>query len=112
MAKGERIRKRTRAEIRETMIQNLEERGLVEPVYRDMVEDYMTLWDQRQALDDDIAERGPIVYDAKRGMLVDNISVSRRCQVSHQMLAIYRDLGLRDQAVKAKVQAEDDDDAL
>ena len=96
--------------LRKSLLDNLEARGLYDPVYADMVEDYITLWTQRAQLDADIAERGVTVYDEKREMYVDNICVSRRVQVSHQMLAIYRDLGFREQAVKARVPDGEDDE--
>lgn len=96
--------------LRKTLLSNLAARGLVEPIYDDMVDDYIELWIQRAKLDADILERGVTVYDGKRDMMVDNICVSRRVQVSHQMLAIYRDLGFRDQAVKARAPDGEDDE--
>ena len=96
--------------LRKALLNNLAARDLIEPIYADMVDDYITLWTQRALLDEDIEERGVTVLDEKRGMLVDNISVSRRVQVSHQMLAIYRDLGFRDQAVKARAPDGEDDE--
>ena len=96
--------------LRRSLLDNLAARELVEPIYADMVDDYIALWKQRAQLDADIEDRGVTVFDEKRGMPVDNISVSRRVQVSHQMLAIYRDLGFRDQAVKARAPDGEDDE--
>ena len=46
----------------------------MEEVYRDKVEEYMTLWRQLRELQEDIEERGVTVMDEKRGMLVENRS--------------------------------------
>ena len=80
--------------LRKSLLDGLEVRGLVEEVYRDKVEEYMTLWRQLRELQEDIEERGVTVMDEKRGMLVENRSVSLATQVSKQMLAIYTALGL------------------
>ena len=81
--------------LKRSMLDGLEARGLVEDVYRDKVAEYMTLWAQLQALNQDVAERGVVVMDEKRGMLVENRSVSLATQVSKQLLAIYTALGLK-----------------
>ena len=81
--------------LRKSLLDGLEVRGLVEEVYRDKVEEYMTLWRQLRELQEDIEERGVTVMDEKRGMLVENRSVSLEVQVSRQMLAIYTALGFK-----------------
>lgn len=88
-------RERKRAELESSLLENLEARGLVEDVYRDKVQEYMGLWDRLQDLRQDIKLRGIAVLDAKRGMMVENRSVSLEIQVSRQMLAIYAALGFK-----------------
>ena len=88
-------REQDRSALERSMLENLEARGLVEDVYRDKVTEYMGLWDRLQDLRGDIAKRGLSVLDEKRGMLVENRSVSLEVQVSRQMLAIYTALGFK-----------------
>lgn len=97
-------------ELKADMLANLEARGLVEKVYTDKVNEYMDLWEQRIKLERDIRERGISVLDEKRGMMVENRSISLEVQVSRQMLAIYQALGFKDQALCAKAGAMDDDE--
>lgn len=102
--------KQTKAyrQLKQSMLDNLDARGLVEEAYRDKVEEYMDFWVQRQKLEADIAARGITVLDEKRGMLVENRSVSLAVQVSRQMLAIFKALGLQEDACTPS-QGEDDD---
>ena len=81
--------------LKQSLLDSLEARGLVEDVYRDKVEEYMTLWGQLRELQADIKARGVVVMDPKREMMVENRSVSLATQVSKQMLAIYTALGLK-----------------
>lgn len=83
-------------ELKSGLEANLEARGLVEPMYSDMLKHYLDLWLQFQSLQADITERGVTVWDAKRGMMVENRSVSLEIQVSRQMLNIYTALGFKD----------------
>ena len=105
-------RERKRAELESSLLENLEARGLVEDVYRDKVQEYMGLWDRLQDLRQDIKLRGIAVLDAKRGMMVENRSVSLAVQVSRQMLAIYDALGFKEQAKGAAISPGGEDDEL
>ena len=96
--------------LRKSLLDSLEARGLVEEVYRDKVEEYMALWRQLRALREDIEERGVTVMDEKRGMLVENRSVSLATQVSKQMLAIYTALGLKPAENSGRRSGVDDDE--
>lgn len=113
--------------IRKAMLQDLQARGLtaaksgaVAPagdrdrgaIYADMVEDYVALWLTRERLEADIAERGVTIMDEKRGLPVENCSVSARVRVSKQMTTIMQTLGYKDQAVKARRPEGDMDDDL
>lgn len=104
--------KQTKAyrQLKQSMLDNLDARGLVEEAYRDKVEEYMDFWVQRQKLEADIAARGINIPDEKRGMLVENRSVPLSVQVSRQMLAIFKALGLQEDACTPS--QGDDDDAL
>lgn len=97
-------------DLRRSLLDNLTARGLVEQAYTDKVEEYLDFWVQRQRLEADIAARGVTVPDEKRGMPVENRSVSLCVQVSRQMLAIFAALGLKDDACAASPQGEDEDE--
>lgn len=84
-------------ELRQSMMDSLEARGMVEAAYTDKVREYMNFWVQLQQLEADVAERGVSVLDEKRGMMVENRSISLAVQVSRQMLAIYTALGFKDE---------------
>ena len=116
--------------IRKAMLHDLQARGLTAPktdvggrgeasraeresqgaVYTDMVEDYVALWITREKLEADIAGRGVTVFDEKRGLPVENCSVSARVRVSKQMTTIMQTLGYKDQAIKARRPEGCDDD--
>ena len=84
-----------RAALEKSLLDNLEARGMVEDIYRDKVSEYMGLWDRLQDLRSDIQKRGVSIMDTRRGMPVENRSVSLEVQVSRQMLAIYTALGFK-----------------
>lgn len=99
--------------VRRTLLADLEARGLVEDVYKDKVAEYMDLWENFRAFQADIAERGAVVYDDKREMLVENRSASLAVQMSRQMLAIFTSLGFKDAACeKIGRRSADWDDEL
>ena len=96
--------------LRQSLIESLEARGLVEEIYRDKVDEYMDLWRQRMELRADIHSRGVSVMDAKRGMMVENRSVSLEIQVSKQMLAIFNALGFKPAECRTGRNGFDDDE--
>ncbi len=87
--------KRKANALRKSMTASLEERGLTGQIYADLVGDYIELWWHRAALEADIKARGVTVMDVKRGLPVENCSVSARVRVSAQMGKIYKDLGCK-----------------
>lgn len=98
-------------ELKAGMADSLEARGLVEPVYRELLDRYLELWCEYQALTEDIRERGVTVWDDKRSMLVENRSCTIRHQTSNKMLDIYKALGFQEiSAGAAKAAAYDDDE--
>lgn len=110
-------------DLKTSMEESLKERGLLNPkeekptdkVFQDLLNRYLDLWCEYQELSADIAERGVVVMDAKRGMLVENRSLTIRHQTSNKMLDIYTALGFRDiSAPRAglKTGGADQDDEL
>lgn len=119
---AERKLRRRANRIRKAMLRDLQERGLTAPkdgsdrdrgtIYTDMVEDYAALWITRERLEADISERGVTVMDEKRGLPVENCSVSARVRVSKQMTTIMQTMGYKDQAIKARRPEGDADEDL
>lgn len=102
-------------ELKASLEDSLQARGLIEPVYTELLSRYLDLWCEYQHLTDDINERGVVVMDEKRGMLVENRSLTIRHQTSNKMLDIYAALGFRDISAPrsgARVSAPLDDDEL
>ncbi|MBQ6398449.1 MAG: P27 family phage terminase small subunit [Oscillospiraceae bacterium] len=97
-------------ELKAGLADNLAARELVEPVYQDMLNLYMELWCEFQQLGEDIRERGVVVMDEKRGMLVENRSCTIRHQTSQKMLDIYNALGFRELSTRAPAPETDDDE--
>lgn len=92
------------------MIANLKARGLTDPIYKDMVDEYMELWERRRLLAEDVKERGVSVIDSARGGKTENRSISLGLQVSKQMLSIYSALGFNDMAKAAGMGSGEDDE--
>lgn len=88
---------------------NIKSRGLIEKVYADKVDEYMDLWQRRKELEADIDARGIVVLDERRGMLIENRSVSLEVQVSRQMLSIYKSLGFESSATAISDNYDDDE---
>lgn len=90
--------RRTKAfrDLKTSMEQSMKERGLTAEVFRDQLSRYLDLWVEYRELSADIEERGVTVMDEKRGMLVENRSLTIRHQTSNKMLDIYTALGFRD----------------
>lgn len=99
--------------LRDSMMDNLEARGLVEDIYLDKVEEYLSLWKLRRELEKDIRKRGVAVMDERKGGICENRSVSLCAQVSRQMLAIFSAMGFKDIATgKGGAAISPDDDEL
>lgn len=102
--------KRKANALRRSMLDSLAARGLTEEIYFDMAADYMELWWHRAALEADIRENGVKIYDAKRGLEVENCAVSARVRVSAQMAKLYKALGCQELAQKNQAPEGDDDE--
>lgn len=103
--------KTIKREIKNAMLEDLKARGLTSPVYLDMVDEYLNLWERRRELAEDVKERGVSVIEGVRGGRTENRSISLGLQVSKQMLSIYTALGFCDRA-KAAMPGGGEDDEL
>lgn len=99
-------------ELKKSMEDNLEARGLIEPIYKDMVGRYMSFREMEYLADLDISEKGLNVLDEKRGTMMANPSVATKLNASRQAAQIYRALGFEDEAKKSRSLGGDDDDEL
>lgn len=98
-------------DLKKSLEDNLVARGLVEPIYADMVRRYLSFREMEYLADLDIRENGLNVLDERRGTMMANPVVATKINASRQAAAIYRALGFEDEAKKARA-AGDDDDAL
>lgn len=105
-------RTKTYRELKKSLVDNLEARGLLEPIYLDMVMRYMSFREMEYLADLDIAEKGLNVLDEKRGTMMANPSVATKLNASRQAAQIYRALGFEDEAKKSRSPGDDDDDEL
>ena len=98
-----------REQIRQDLIDQLERQGIYGRHYLDLVEDYMALWDTKNALIEDIKKRG-VMTKYQNGQnqwgYKKNDSVGNLVKVNKQMLELLKELGLR----AADFEADSDDD--
>lgn len=94
--------------LRKSLLEDLNRRGLTGISYTDKVDEYMDFWILRQELRADVAERGLIVTD-ERGRVTENRSVSLEIQVSRQMLALFTAMGFKPDALNGNDGGDDDD---
>ena len=107
--KKETLRKR----VKKSLIEQLEAKGADVEVFLDQINDYMTMWDLKESLKDDIKENGlRMYYRASNGGSTekDNPSVKQLPVVNKQMLMLLKQMDIyTDKAVK---EGCDMDDAL
>lgn len=95
--KGEHMKRLTRQEIREDLIQQLEDMKVTGKHFYDLVDDYMSMWDIKNSLVADIKERGVNVeYNNGGGQrgFKRNDSLSELTRVNAQMLKILQQLNI------------------
>ena len=95
--------------IRKDLLDQLEEKGIYGSMYTDMVDDYLSLWEIKNALIGDIKSRGVSVqYNNGGGQtgFKKNDSISELNKTNAQMLKILSELGL-----KATPKVVDEDEA-
>ena len=98
-------RKELGMEIQMALLNQLKEKGVKSLVFKDLVSDYMTLWDIKCLLIDDIFEKGVTLkyqngenqYGYKK-----NESVSELNRINSQMLKILKELNITAEPIKKK----------
>lgn len=97
-----------KTQIKQELIDQLERQGIYGQHYLDLINDYMALWEVKNALIKDIKERGVSVKyqnGANQWGHKKNDSVSELVKVNGQMLKILNELGLK----ATNFEADDDD---
>ena len=103
----------TRKTIKTDLINQLAKNGNTSRYYLDLVEDYMHLWDTKNALFKDIQERGVVcTYNNGGGQTgcKQNDSVPAVLKVNAQMTKILDSLGIKPSLVLVDDDDEDDID--
>ena len=99
-------------EIRQSLLQQLEESNNMSPHFKGLVEDYMRLWIIKNQLIDDIDERG-VVCKYQNGKdqwgYKRNDSVGELNKTSSQMLKILTQLKIQVKEIES-IEDEDDDE--
>lgn len=98
-----------RAEIKSDLLEQIERNGTCGKYYVDLIEDYMSLWDAKNGLVEDIRARGVTVdYISNTGQtnVKKNESVGELVKVNSQMTKLLDSIGIS----PAQVDADDDDE--
>ena len=106
MAKKQTI---SRKSIKEGLLNQLEQNGSVEDYYKDLVDDYMALWDAKNLLEKDIKERGVVIeYTSNAGVTnkKKNDSLGELLKVNDRMVKLLDALGI----TPTQSEGEDDDE--
>lgn len=88
----------TREEIKKDLLDQLERNGTVGEYYIDLVSDYLSLWDTKNSLIEDIDTRGVITtYNNGGGQsgVKKNDSVEQLVRVNKQMLSLLDNIGIK-----------------
>lgn len=96
-------------ELKAALLDNLVARGLVEPIYQDMVRRYLSYREMEYLADLDIEQKGLSIWDDRRKSWQANPSVTTKVNAGRQAAAIYRALGFEDEAKKAQSVGDGDD---
>jgi len=86
-----------RDKIKKSLLEQLRLKGAKSEFYNDTINDYMSFWDTKNALQKDIEERGVVYKDFSSvgvEMYKNNLSVKDLIAVNKQMMQILKDLGL------------------
>ena len=100
-----------REQIRQDLTDQLERQGVYGQHYLDLIEDYMALWDTKNALISDIKKRGVMIkYQNGENQwgYKKNDSVGNLVKVNKQMLEVLMELGVR--AADFEADANDDEE--
>jgi hypothetical protein len=99
--------------IKKDLINQLTKNGNTSRYYLDLVDDYMNLWDTKNALFEDIENRGVVVaYNNGGGQsgMKQNDSVPAVLKVNGQMTKILDSLGIKPSLVMVDDDEDDDID--
>lgn len=102
--------KRLRKEIKEDLINQLSQKGLLDKYYLDLVDDYMNLWDIKNMLNKDIKSRGVVVEQPSiKGMIVKkkNESCDQLLKTNKQMTSLLEYLNINP---KENILGDEDDE--
>ena len=94
--------KERRQLIEESLLEQLEMKGADMDHFVDLVRDYMSLWDVKNDLLEDIKERGVMYRDFSSvgiEMMKNNPSVRELVGINRQMLSILKDLDINTKTV-------------
>ena len=100
-----------RKDIEWSIIKQLDGKGASVSHFLDIINDYMDMWDMKNALVDDVKSRGVSYTDMSSTgvpMMKNNPSVKELVMVNKQMLSILKELGLS----TADVGADDGDEDM
>jgi len=105
------VSKERRRLIEESLLEQLEMKGADMDHFVDLVRDYMSLWDVKNDLLEDIKKRGVMYKDFSSvgiEMMKNNPSVRELVGINRQMLSILKDLDINTKTVALF----DDDDEM
>lgn len=101
---GVKKRETIRKEVKKSLMEQLKAKGADVDVFIDQINDYMSMWDLKESLKDDIQKNGlRLYYKAANGGGVekDNPSVKQLPIVNKQMLMLLKQMEIStDKAVK------------
>ncbi|HHV02957.1 MAG TPA: hypothetical protein GXX64_03450 [Bacteroidales bacterium] len=104
------VSKERRRLIEESLLEQLEMKGADMDHFVDLVRDYMSLWDVKNDLLEDIKKRGVMYKDFSSvgiEMMKNNPSVRELVGINRQMLSILKDLDIN---TKTVARFNDDDE--
>ena len=107
---GVKMAKGKRAIIKDALVDQLENQGVIGRHFYDLIEDYLQLWDIKNSLINDIKKRGVSVYwenSPTQSGYKKNDSITELIKVNAQMLKILQQLNLK---VDESISDDDDDD--
>ena len=95
--------------VRKDLLDQIKLKGADTPAFRDLVEDYMSLWLTKELLRMDIENTGiRVAYDNGGGQkgFKDNPSIERQIKVNAQMLKLLSELDIKTSNIMSEVDSE------
>lgn len=86
-----------RVDIEKSLKKQLDDKGATVDHFTDLINDYLSIWDVKNALVDDIKTRGVTFTDVSSTgipMMKNNPSVKELVIVNKQMMSILKELGI------------------